>query len=504
MKRLPIVLVAAAVSVAACAGFKDAMTAQSDTVARAGSQQLSVERLADMLGKTQVPLSQDVVKRVAGLWVNYELLAQAAARGDSLNDPKAIDAALWPFMAQSKMAKWYETVSKTFPAADTANGAARYAQGDLLAARHILLLTNDPNMTPAKKDSVRRKAEAIRKDLTSANFASVAEKTSQDPQSAARGGDLGVFPRGAMVKQFEDAVVALKPGEISPPIETQYGYHIIRRSTYDEVAPQFAQAIGQEGAKHADSAYIAKLEQSGQIKFKDNAAAAVRGIAKDFDAAQTNNTVIATSKAGDFTVGRLAQWISVMPPQSQMQVMSGLQQPQLPDSLVIGLAKNFVRQELILRQADSAKVKMDSSELNNLHTRFTQLVEQSWAGLGVSPKTLADSAKTVAERERFASTQVDRYLEQFLSNPGAVQFVEVPAPVQTVLRKKYDWKLNQAGLDRVLQQATRVRAHEDSLKAASRPPSQVPLGAPPAASTDSAKAAPTKAPVKSPTPAKRP
>lgn len=504
MKRLPLALVAVALSAAACAGFKDAMTAQSDTVARAGSQQLSVERLADMLGKTQIPLGQDIVKRVAGLWVNYELLAQAAARGDSLNDPKAIDAALWPFLAQTKMSKWYETVSKTFPAADTANGAARYAQGDMLAARHILLLTNDPKMTAAQKDSVHRKAEALHKEATSANFATLAEKNSQDPGSAAKGGDLGIFPRGVMVKPFNDAVMALKPGEISPVVETEYGYHIIRRSTYDEVAQQFAEAAAREGSKKADSLYLSKLEASGNIKFKDNAAAAIRGIPKDFDAAQSNNTVIASSKAGDFTVGRLAQWISVMPPQNQMQVMQGLQQPQLPDSLVIGLAKNFVRQELILRQADSAKIKTDTSELTNLHTRFTQLVSQAWSGLGISPKTLADSGKTVAQRERFASTQVDRYLEQFLSNPGGVQYVEVPAPVQTVLRHKFDWKLNQAGVDRVLQQATRVRAHEDSVKAASRPPSQVPLGTPPAPAPDSAKPAPGKAPAKAPAPAKKP
>src|SRR5690606_595762 len=59
-------------------------------------------------------------------------------------------------------------------------------------------------------------------------FAGLAKKNSQDPGSAAKGGDLGFFERGAMVKPFEDAVFSMKAGEISPPVESEFGYHIIR------------------------------------------------------------------------------------------------------------------------------------------------------------------------------------------------------------------------------------------------------------------------------------
>jgi parvulin-like peptidyl-prolyl isomerase len=59
-------------------------------------------------------------------------------------------------------------------------------------------------------------------------FAKLAEKHSKC-NSSSSGGDLGVFDRGAMVKEFEQAVLALKPGEISGVVKTQFGYHIIRR-----------------------------------------------------------------------------------------------------------------------------------------------------------------------------------------------------------------------------------------------------------------------------------
>lgn len=61
-----------------------------------------------------------------------------------------------------------------------------------------------------------------------ADFATVAAKFSQDSASAAHGGELGWFRRGVMVKQFEDAAFRLRPGDLSPVVETKYGYHIIQ------------------------------------------------------------------------------------------------------------------------------------------------------------------------------------------------------------------------------------------------------------------------------------
>ncbi|MDP2706942.1 MAG: peptidylprolyl isomerase, partial [Burkholderiales bacterium] len=61
-----------------------------------------------------------------------------------------------------------------------------------------------------------------------AGFAELAGKNSQDPGSAANGGDLGFFPRGVMTKPFDDAVFQMKAGEIAGPVESEFGYHVIR------------------------------------------------------------------------------------------------------------------------------------------------------------------------------------------------------------------------------------------------------------------------------------
>jgi len=80
------------------------------------------------------------------------------------------------------------------------------------------------------REEVRKKVEAILFQLKAdpEKFAELAKAHSQDPGSAAKGGDLGFFPRGAMVKPFEDAVFKLKEGQTSGIVESEYGFHIIR------------------------------------------------------------------------------------------------------------------------------------------------------------------------------------------------------------------------------------------------------------------------------------
>src|SRR5687768_1878955 len=242
MKRPLVLALAVCVPVVACDGFKEAMTAHVDVAARAGSQELSVTRLGELLGASKIPLRRDVVQTVADMWVNYQLLARAAAHSDTLNQPELIDEAMWPATTNTRIKKWYDQVATTWARTDTSGNAADYAEGKLLAARHILF--NAPPGESPSADSALRRAQTVRAQLTSANFADMANRHNQQG-AAGPGGDLGVFPKEQMVPEFGNAVAALKPGEISQPVRSQYGYHLIRRSTYDEVKDQFAQANNQ-------------------------------------------------------------------------------------------------------------------------------------------------------------------------------------------------------------------------------------------------------------------
>jgi peptidyl-prolyl cis-trans isomerase D len=106
---------------------------------------------------------------------------------------------------------------------------ARFTTPEERRASHILVKA-DKTAPPAERAKAKAKAESILAQVKKSpdSFAELAKKNSDDPGSADKGGDLDFFGRGAMVKPFEDAVLALKPGETSGIVETDFGYHIIR------------------------------------------------------------------------------------------------------------------------------------------------------------------------------------------------------------------------------------------------------------------------------------
>lgn len=472
-RALLAVLALGATTLTACGGLKDALTAHVDVVAKAGSQELSVTRLGDLLGNSKlgVPVTKDVATLVArDLWVPYQLLGLAAARGDSLGDTKAIDAAAAGMMENAKLSRFMESVAAGLPVDSGSEAGYLSAKGDLYAARHILLLVPQ-GATPAAKDSIRRKAEALRAQVTPANFADVARRNSQD-NSAASGGDLGVFPRGAMVKPFSDAVAALKPGEISPVVETQFGYHIVQRSTWDQARAAYLQQAGGRGRQLAESTYIAKAQAEAAVKLKSDAAATTKSIAKDPIAFRKDRKVLATYTGGELTAARLAQFMLASPQSGRLaqQIQSA------PDSLVNQFVINQTQRELLLKRADSAKTGLTAEELSSLHRDFAQVVQQTWAAIGVDPKSLADSAKSQGDREKLAAARVEAFLDRIMS--GQQQPVPIPTPLQMVLMDKYDAKVNAAGIDRAVERAGKVRVVADSARAASQPQSAVPLPTP--------------------------
>ncbi|UVH59588.1 SurA N-terminal domain-containing protein [Variovorax paradoxus] len=121
--------------------------------------------------------------------------------------------------------------------------ASRFGTKEERRASHILI-TAPASMSAADREKAKAKAEQLLADVKKApnTFAEVARKNSQDPGSAEKGGDLDFVTKGAMVKPFEDAMFALKKGEISSVVETEFGYHIIHLTDIKPaVVPPFEQ-----------------------------------------------------------------------------------------------------------------------------------------------------------------------------------------------------------------------------------------------------------------------
>ena len=472
MNKIRVAGLAALILVAACEGFKEAMTAHVDVAARAASQELSVQRLSEMMGKTQIPLRKEAAQSIADVWINYQLLGHAAANNDSLKDSTLIDEVMWPVYAQSKLQKWLQKVSQTWQV-DTTNLEQKFNEGQFLAGSHILFAVQQPQGTPTDSaareiDVVRRRAEGVLKQTTNANFAAMAKKYGSDGTKD-QGGNLGVWVPGRMVAAFDSAVASLKPGQIGPLVRTQFGYHIVKRNTYAEAKEAFRAAHDSAQRFRAESAFVASTEASGNVQIKPNAAKVVKEVAADPDGHRSDRTVIATSKAGDYRAEQVARWLDGDPRRDQTR----MQIQQAPDSLLPNFVKFLVRNELFLRQADSAKIELDPQEKASIRQAFAMVVVNTWTGLRVAPNMLEDSAKTVPEKERMAAARVDGYLDRLLQQQE--QFVEVPPPLASALRRKYEGKVNNAGLDRALQAAEKIRTAADSTRASKQPPSAVPM-----------------------------
>jgi peptidyl-prolyl cis-trans isomerase D len=219
----------------------------------------------------------------------------------------------------------------------------------------------------------------------------------------------------------------------------------------------------------AESSYIAGLENGANIELEPSLAKTVKALAADPTGHADDGTPVARTRHGAFKASDVVRWLQAFPNPDQMRA----QIAEAPDSLMTVFIRNLLRNELLLRAADSAKVTLDSAEQANLYTSFAAILQNTWAGLRVAPHIVADSAKTETERAALIPARIDGYLDRLVK--GEEQFVEVPQPLAQALRTKYDWKINAAGIDRAVAAATAIRAKEDSTRAAAQPKSAVPM-----------------------------
>ncbi|MDQ6611096.1 MAG: peptidylprolyl isomerase, partial [Gemmatimonadota bacterium] len=378
------------------------------------------------------------------------------------------------------------------------NDECMYNRGDIMSARHILIMASDgtipsagPAVTPEQRAVAKKKAEAIKAQATPANFVKLTEK-SEEPQAKERGGDLGLFSKGGMVKPFEQGVLATKPGSVSDIVQSAFGYHIIYRPTYAEVKDKVENALKDRPIAIAESTYLAHIDSTAEIKFDNNVAIKIKAIARNPLGYAKDNSTIADYKGGKFTASRLADWITAWPP--QYNIRQALQQPNLPDSLVTDFARRLIHNEVLLQKADSAKIEVDTAEMANLRLRFHQNLASAWGPLGVDGAKL-DSAKSTGDREKLAAQHVNAYFDKLIKNEAP--FVDIPYPIARAVQKKFDFAINDAALDKAVEKAKSVRATADSLRAKQGPPMPgAAAGAPPAGATPP--------PAKPPAPVKKP
>lgn len=148
----------------------------------------------------------------------------------------------------------------------------KYTQEEAVHARHILIKVA-PDASPEDDRKAKEKARAVlAKAKKGEDFAQLAKENSEGPTKD-RGGDLGYFGRGQMVKPFEDAAFSLKAGEIRGPVRTKFGYHIVKvedrkeakQLTYKEVQGQVKEDLMTDKANARYEEYVDQLRKKAKI-----------------------------------------------------------------------------------------------------------------------------------------------------------------------------------------------------------------------------------------------
>jgi parvulin-like peptidyl-prolyl isomerase len=141
-------------------------------------------------------------------------------------------------------------------------------------ANHILISVPADADASVKAEALAKATKILKDARGGKDFAALAKEFSQDPGSAAQGGDLGFFAANQMVPPFSDVAFKLKPGSISDVVETQFGYHIIKvvekqpshTVKLDEARPRIEQQLKQMNGQRETQAFIESLRHKGKIE----------------------------------------------------------------------------------------------------------------------------------------------------------------------------------------------------------------------------------------------
>lgn len=148
-----------------------------------------------------------------------------------------------------------------------------FQQPEKIRASHILIKA-EPDAEKSEKEAAREKLEGIQAKVEAGeDFGELAKAHSEGP-SGEKGGDLGFFSRGQMVKAFEDIAFALETGEVSDIVETRFGYHLIKGTgkeaastvSYDEVEDRLKDYLKDQKVQEAVAGYIEKLKADADIE----------------------------------------------------------------------------------------------------------------------------------------------------------------------------------------------------------------------------------------------
>jgi hypothetical protein len=345
----------------------------SNVVARAGDYQLTVDDVVRLVvDEEQIPVEAAMVESLANLWIDYTLLAEATAE-DSTYGQLDLEALVRQRVNQEMIFQLRDSVIQVDTSITREELETLYAAeapAVQVRARHIMM-TPPIEATQVQRDSVRAVLEQLRTRIQGgARFEDLARQFSQDPGSAQGGGDLGFFARGDMVQPFEEAVMALEPGQISSVVETPMGLHLIRleeRRVQDleEVAPAFRAQVQERRVAAAESTFVAALEGQSGVTIEEGALQVTRELARDPNvnlSGRAARRALVSWEGGDYSAGELLELLRFEQPTLRESVAAAT------DVEIDDFLRDLGRRDLLVTEARTSGLEPSAARVDSLTT----------------------------------------------------------------------------------------------------------------------------------------
>jgi hypothetical protein len=408
-----------------------------DIAAEAGEARLSPDQLATWMKRSPSGTpDQGVAGFVALAWVDYSLLAQAAAK-TSLTDSATAAAALAPDLMLVPMRRWHDTLVSRRPRVADDRPDSLYADNDLRVFQHIFLRISDPQDVRANT-VVRERAESlmVQARAPGADFAALARQHSEDA-TGALGGWLPPSRRSAFPPEFVRGSWRIQPGTIQGVI-SRGGFHVVRRPELEEVRDRLRQYAESLSTRRADSAYVDSLTSAKAFTLGTNVPARLRAFFDQPSRRTEDREPLARWDGGELLLEQAATWIDLLPPRAYMDLRG------TSDVLLERFTRELAQQFIVHGEAVRNGIGVTPGEWSVLYAAYRRGLARSLRLLGADTAT----GQITGDRE----ARVTELLNQLTAD--STRWQSLPSALGAVLRAREGYRLHQPGLDRALRAAT--------------------------------------------------
>ena len=426
----------------------DSFSAHPDVAAEAAGQELSAERVAEILTSVKgVQVNAEAANFVAQLWTDYTLFAQAVASGSLEADSATIADAMWVDVAELTATHWFDSLVARRAVVTPERVDSTYAAGTVRVLQHVLLDVA-PDASEAQRAAARQRIDRIRAQAEGgADFGALALEHSADVATKVDSGFLPPSPRGAFVAPFDSAAWLLEPGQLSDVVVTSYGFHVIRRASEPQAKARIEAWLPNQLIGGMEAAYYAELDSIKDVRLTRNAASHAKEAVADLNAAGRNNRKLVEYDGGSFSVADFARWVRAMtsdPVQGPQMIQ---QMKDVPDSVMTMALEQMAGRWLFLKAAEENGVSVTPEEWADITTRFNETVDTLKATIGLGPDVLDPNAPE-ADRRRAAALRVDQFFDRMTQGQARMQLL--PGMLTWTLRKDAKARVNPAGVQQAV------------------------------------------------------